>query len=279
MSVTLCLLAVAPITAVLVSLRSRGSRAVSSPDPRGVAGDVVDVHRQCRLGVDDGRLATVEPVLALIAVFPATGIWYVLQSYGTLGQELRDLDAVHGFAGRVGGTLDVGEIGDSPSPRWFSSAAGWARHSFGSVRRAGCACPWLRGRRAAPVGGRTGMERPPGRRRGAGRRSRRTAPARHPARCDRAGCAWSSIVDEGNTFAALVVVDRNIQARFGREDVARVKSIAEQLAVSLRRGMLHERLEFEARHDALTNLPARTLFERHVGEAVAVAGDPRRPGW
>ena len=82
------------------------------------------------------------------------------------------------------------------------------------------------------------------------------------------------IVDEGNTFAALVVVDRNIQARFGREDVARVKSIAEQLAVSLRRGMLHERLEFEARHDALTNLPARTLFERHVGEAVAVAGDP-----
>src|SRR5262245_61682699 len=57
-------------------------------------------------------LAVIEPALALLAVLPAVGMWYVLRSFGELGQELRDLDAVHGFAGRIGGTLDVDEIGD-----------------------------------------------------------------------------------------------------------------------------------------------------------------------
>ena len=49
----------------------------------------------------------------------------------------------------------------------------------------------------------------------------------------------------------------------------RLTSMAEQLSVSLRRGMLHERLEHEARHDALTDLPARTLFELSVADAIA----------
>ncbi|HSL73733.1 MAG TPA: bifunctional diguanylate cyclase/phosphodiesterase, partial [Ilumatobacteraceae bacterium] len=41
----------------------------------------------------------------------------------------------------------------------------------------------------------------------------------------------------------------------------------EQLAASLRRGLLHQRIEREAREDALTGLPNRASFERSVVEA------------
>ncbi|MEJ7801527.1 MAG: bifunctional diguanylate cyclase/phosphodiesterase, partial [Ilumatobacter sp.] len=54
--------------------------------------------------------------------------------------------------------------------------------------------------------------------------------------------------------------------QFDSGDRARLNNIARQLSVSLRRGMLHERLEWEARHDALTGLPSRTLFERTVDD-------------
>ena len=56
-------------------------------------------------------LTLLSPALALLALPPIVGMWYVLHSYGRIGQELRDLDAVHGFADRVGDTLDVTAIG------------------------------------------------------------------------------------------------------------------------------------------------------------------------
>ncbi|HSH10213.1 MAG TPA: sensor domain-containing phosphodiesterase, partial [Ilumatobacter sp.] len=222
-------------------------------------------------------LALIEPALALLAVLPAAGVWYVLQSYGKLGQELRDLDALHGFTGRIGATLDVNEIGETAVAevvqltRGVSAALvrfgtdGTVTHANGFVDvslpataddpgwselLADGAVQVIDRARLRQLGIGTGSGVP--------------------------DVLMAPIRDEGATFAVLVVVDRNIQATFGREDVARVKNIAEQLAVSLRRGMLHERLEFEARHDALTNLPARTLFERHVNNAVARTGQTAR---
>jgi diguanylate cyclase (GGDEF)-like protein len=82
------------------------------------------------------------------------------------------------------------------------------------------------------------------------------------------------VVDDGQTIAVLVVAERNVlRMRFTDEDLARLRNMTDQLAVSLRRGLLHERLEYEARHDALTDLPARTLFEREVTEVLAHPGD------
>ena len=47
----------------------------------------------------------------IVAVVPPTvGLWFVLRRFGRLSQEMQDLDALHGFAGRVGDTLDVDEI-------------------------------------------------------------------------------------------------------------------------------------------------------------------------
>ncbi len=45
-----------------------------------------------------------------------------------------------------------------------------------------------------------------------------------------------------------------------------MQNLAEQLAASLRRGLLHQRIEREAREDALTGLPNRVSFERSVME-------------
>src|SRR5690606_12322507 len=78
------------------------------------------------------------------------------------------------------------------------------------------------------------------------------------------------IHDDDGPQALLVAVARLEQShRFDAADVARVGNLATQLATILRRGLLHERLEYEARHDALTHLPNRTLFERTVTDAVA----------
>ena len=55
-------------------------------------------------------LALIEPALALLALLPAGGIWYVLNRFGVQNQRLRDLAAIHGFTGRIGRSLDVDEI-------------------------------------------------------------------------------------------------------------------------------------------------------------------------
>ena len=165
-SIVISLLAVAPVTSVFVSL------AISRFEGGAVERILGEIRAtwwmytvNAALAAMTVALALIEPTLALLAVLPAAGVWYVLQSYGTLGQELRDLDAVHGFAGHVGGTLDVNEIGDTAVAEVVRLTRGGRSPRSVRSRRAGRACPRLRGRRAAPVGGRTGMERPPGRRR------------------------------------------------------------------------------------------------------------------
>ena len=67
----------------------------------------------CVLAAMTVALALIEPVLAALAALPVAGMWYVLHSHGQLGQRLRDLDAVHGFAGRVSRSLDPSEVAET----------------------------------------------------------------------------------------------------------------------------------------------------------------------
>ncbi len=272
-SIVVSLVIIAPLTSIVISLaisRFEGSAVERILGELKATWWMYTVNAS--LGAMTVALAMIEPALALLAALPLAGVWYVLHSYGELGQELRDLDAVHGFAGLVGATLDVNEIGETAVVEVARLTRGVGAalvrfgpddavtHTDGVVDIALPATPTAPGwhellredsvqvvdrARLRQLGIETGNGVP--------------------------GVLMAPIRDEGVPFALLVVVDRNIQAKFGREDVARMKSIADQLAVSLRRGMLHERLEFEARHDALTNLPARTLFERHVDDAVVNA--------
>jgi diguanylate cyclase (GGDEF)-like protein len=222
------------------------------------------------LGTMTVALALVDQPLALLAAIPALGVWYVLREYGELGQELRDLDAVHGFAGRVGRTLDLHEIGDAAIDEIAAmlraegaalvrfTPDGAVEHRSGDVPVALPTDPTLPGWLELLSPGATAVV-PVSRLRELGIRVESNVRE----------VMLAPLTDETGPFAAIIVARRDAQRlRFDRADVARITNVAEQLSVSLRRGMLHEQLEFEARHDALTGLPARTLFELEVDHAI-----------
>ncbi len=211
-----------------------------------------------------------EPLLGLLAALPTAGVWYVLYSYGQLSQELRDLDLVHGFAGRVGRSLDVDEIGDAAVVEMTSSfrATGAALVRFESdppiVHRHGDLDIELPDRPDTPGWKQLFSEGP--------RLIDADEIAGYGIEVDarRPPLLVGPIVDEGGMLAlALVSQAETYGHAFGRSDVARLRNMTQQLGVSLRRGMLHERLEYEARHDALTDLPGRILFERSVERAIS----------
>jgi diguanylate cyclase (GGDEF)-like protein len=270
-AVVVTLLIIAPLTSVLIS-------AVISRFEGGFRTRVVDELNatwwmytvNAGLGGMTIALATREPVLILVAVSPIAGVWYVLQSYGGLSQELRDLGDVHGFAGRIGGTLDVDVIGNIA----VDEVVRLCRADAAALVRFGDGGPDVH------VEGEVHVDLPSSPD-SAGWQSLIAERRVQIVSSDRlrelgvsvgrevSSLLLASLYDAGAPFAIIVVVEGVHQPnRFDDAECRRLENIREQLAVSLRRGMLHERLEFEARHDALTGLPARTLFEREVAGAV-----------
>jgi len=83
----------------------------------------------------------------------------------------------------------------------------------------------------------------------------------------------TSVDDGGESLGVLAVARDDLQhEQFDDGDRARLHNVGRQLSVALRRGILHERLEWEARHDALTELPGRTLFELYVTDVTQSSG-------
>ena len=75
--------------------------------------------------------------------------------------------------------------------------------------------------------------------------------------------------DESGVMGMLVVAGRTgASRRFQSDDLVRLQNLTEQLAVSLRKGMLHQRIEREARLDGLTGLPNRVSFEKSLESTV-----------
>ncbi len=82
------------------------------------------------------------------------------------------------------------------------------------------------------------------------------------------------IRDGSHAVGLLVVADRTGAAEaFDESDLLRVEAIVDRVGLALRNAMLLERIEYEAWHDALTDLPNRTMFERRLDEALD-GGDP-----
>ncbi len=214
-------------------------------------------------------LALFEPVLTLLSVLPILGMWYVLHAFGGVSQELRDLGTIHGFAGRVGDTLDVEAIGDvaveSAMQMFRASGAVLVRFADGGpvVHAAGGLSVPADGlidvdawRVLANDGGGVDLDR------------HQIAELGLSAESSRPIVLVTSVDDGGESLGVLAVArDDLMHEQFDDGDRARLHNVGRQLSVALRRGMLHERLEWEARHDALTGLPARTLFELYVSEA------------
>ena len=221
-------------------------------------------------------LSLVTPWLILLAIGPLSMLWYVIKAYGVLDQRLRDLDAVHGFTGRVGQSLEPAEIGragvleaaeilrtEGAALVVFDGPTSVTQEVFGDV---GVDLPrgvldgqWARYANASDV---TLL-------RGAALDALRTP-----------GSEVSEIMiapvrDQSGVSGVMVVAGRPSGAkRFSADDQNQLQNLTEQLAASMRRGLLHQRIEREARQDALTGLPNRTSFERSlVDVAEAYHGD------
>jgi diguanylate cyclase (GGDEF)-like protein len=81
------------------------------------------------------------------------------------------------------------------------------------------------------------------------------------------------IRDGSGVVGMLVVAGRPpASRRFNDQDLLQLQNLTEQLTASLRRGILHQRIEREALHDRLTGLPNRVSFERSIVSAAARRG-------
>ena len=212
-------------------------------------------------------LALINPALTVLAAAPVGAMWFLVQRYGVVKQRLSDLDDVHGFTGRVGQSLDPTTImeaavvetatllrAESASLVVFDLNGAPVFHSIGSV---GVLLPvtsddelwadYIQSDEAALVD-RGGLRK-------FGLDSRSPADE----------LLVSSVKDGAEPIGLLVVAGRSGAAhRFGSDDVVRLQNLTEQLSSSLGKGLLHQRIEREARRDPLTGLPNRSAFERQV---------------
>jgi diguanylate cyclase (GGDEF)-like protein len=216
-------------------------------------------------------LALLGASLALVAVLPVGLLWYIIRAYGALDQRLRDLDAVHGFTGHVGRSLDPDEIVRTALV-----------HAAEVLRSDATAVVTFDGRGGATVRTHGAVEldfphdvHDP--------RWRAIIESEHAVLVPRGDIPTNSgdraaitemmvapIRDQSGVIGLLIVVGRSEGGRkFTPDDLVRLQNLTEQLAVSLRKGMLHQRIEREARHDGLTGLPNRASFERSLASIAA----------
>ncbi|MCB0968414.1 MAG: EAL domain-containing protein [Ilumatobacter sp.] len=219
-------------------------------------------------------LALANPWLVLLIVPTSFGLWSVLRRSGSLVQELRDLDDVHGFAGRVGSSLEIDDIADQA----VTDIVELMRADGAALVRVDGDVLDVRVAGQVPVRLPTTVDDERWRL-FTSSLSARMIPADELRELDAVTdgrlrtVMVAPILDGDRLFAVLIVAERNVQRfRFTDADLARLRNMADQIAVSLRRGLLHEQLEYEARHDALTGLAGRTLFEWTVRAALADRG-------
>ena len=218
----------------------------------------------------------ISPWLVLLSAAPIVAFWGLMQSYGRLEQRFRDLDDLHGFVGRVGRSLDLEEV----------MAA--AVSDIASLLRAGRASVIVFGS-DRPLMSSFGAQLPElpmvaddlrwADVLGAHRSQRLGAPEcaalGFGGLADIGGVLCAPVRDGESVVGFIVVAERvGAQVHFQATDVERLQTLSEQIAPNLRKALMHHRIEFEARHDALTGLPNRSSFERMVEMELAV--DPPR---
>jgi diguanylate cyclase (GGDEF)-like protein len=209
----------------------------------------------------------VDPWLGPLSLMPLVAFWGVMQNYGHLNQRYRDLVDLHGFVGRVGTSLDLDVILNAAAAEVASllRAARTAIVAFGpeGSRRVdiGDPLPQLPTAVGDPTWSAVFAAG-----RAVGLAVTGTDAHGELAELAAVGNVLAAPVGDGESIVGLIVVaDREgAQGRFLTTDVARLATVAEQFAPSLRKALLHQRIDHEARHDALTGLPNRASFERIV---------------
>ncbi len=213
----------------------------------------------------------VDPWLVLLLIVPIVVVWWLLMGHGALRQRHMDLVAQHGFAREVGQALDLHTL--VASARSETQRLLRAQDAGLVVFRPAGASPLVESSMAATWWPRS-VDDPAWQDtlHGEERVLRLTVSGRqaHPA----AQAGWSDalvapISDGEGVLGVLLVAERTgLLKRFSTDDMERLRQLADQLAVSLRKSLLHLQLEHDASHDRLTGLPNRSLFELKVQAAL-----------
>ncbi len=213
----------------------------------------------------------ISPWLAIVSFVPLVAFWALMRGYGNLEQRYRDLDALHGFVRKVAPSLELDEVVGTAITEAaagvrarrativvFDDTNGNHRHDIGTP------LPQLP-HGATDLRWAALLEQPDAR-------------LLTPEQLVEAGfdelaqvgqVMVAPITDAGSVLGVLALAERDgAEDRFSDSDTARMGTMVDQLAPTLRKAMLHERIEYEARHDSLTSLPNRASFERLVDSAI-----------
>jgi diguanylate cyclase (GGDEF)-like protein len=209
----------------------------------------------------------VAPWLVLLFVVPAPLVWVILRSHGSLMHRFVDLSQIHAFSSQVGRSTHLDDIATTA----VEEIAGHLRAKsvalvvWGETGRmveatvgdAGV----LSGFPDGPADWPWFADMTPG-------EPWSTTDAEHhtvTAALRSVGVVDALVValgDETDLIGVLVVADRHgAFATFDAHDIERLRTLAQQLTVALRKGQLHVQIQHKALHDRLTGLANRSYFD------------------
>ena len=202
--------------------------------------------------------ALVTPWLSLFAIAPIAILWIFVQQHAQIGQTLRDVEAVQGFAGRLAGEVDLGGIGRAALDETTRLLR--ARQAGLVIFDAGVALITVSA--GAPLDGLPGRTDDP-----RWQAILRHVDESHPGSIRVDDMCAAPVLSEQGVVGVLVVGGREgALESFSDADLRRLRTIADQLGAAVGRGLMHRHLEFEAHHDLLTGLANRAAFERDLAE-------------
>jgi diguanylate cyclase (GGDEF)-like protein len=231
---------------------------------RRVGSDLRTASWMCALYASIGGLivspALIAPWLAPFALMPLVVFWLYLRRQTAISQQLNDVRDLHGFAGRVAGEVDLDRI---------SRVA--VTEAAQLLRATDCSLFVMGDDGFVPLAVHGAHMDPPA----------SLPPSTAEPVTDAEGVAGDEpaprgqLLPDGSCVAPLVADRRpvgvlavrgrlGVNDRFDADDLDRLQTLADQLAATVARGLLHRKLEREARQDSLTGLANRRTFERHL---------------
>ena len=197
-------------------------------------------------------------LLAPFALMPLVVFWLYLRRQTAISQQLNDVRDLHGFAGRVAGEVDLDRISrvavtEAAQLLRATDCSLFVMGENGFVPLAVHGGHIELPSSLIPVTGELDAESADG---------DETAP-RGQLLAD--GSCVAPLVADRRPVGVLAVRGRlGVSQRFDADDLDRLQTLADQLAATVARGLLHRKLEREAHQDSLTGLANRRTFERHL---------------
>ncbi|MFK7919896.1 MAG: putative bifunctional diguanylate cyclase/phosphodiesterase [Ilumatobacter sp.] len=200
--------------------------------------------------------ALIGPQYGILALVPVASAWYVLRNHGELHRVHRKLTDVHAFTGVLGESMDLAQV----APRALKEMGRLMRAERVTLRvdddlASAESRLWTIGQEISPSEVKT------------------LVAARLFAPDQRVGSFGIPLVLDGETLGVLLFADQYEGDPFSSAEVGLATDLADQLAVSIRNGLLHASLEHAALRDPLTGDANRTAFEQRL---LSLVGRRRR---